>query len=266
MYTALFKPKTEISKRAYLSLGIAGILSLLFVWAFITFSGLANELFLSNPVETFFAMVELFTVGNIIADIEVSVLRVFAGFLLAALIGIPLGVFIGTFRSVDAFTNPSISLIRFIPPAAFVPLAIVWFGIGDLQKLAIIFFGTFPFIVLYVSNAVANIEKKLFYSGYSLGANTRKVLSKIVLPKALPEIYDICRIELGGAWSLVILAEIVASTVGIGHRLVLAQRFLQTSTMIAEIIIILAIGLAVDQAFRKGYKIFFPWTEKARVE
>lgn len=262
MANTFFNPSIGQSKHESFQLYLAGTLAILVVWSALTFSGAIGEFFLSNPVITFGELIKLFTEKGIVNDILITVSRAFIGFSAAALIGVPIGVFLGTFRRIEAFVEPMINLFRYVPSAAIIPLAILWFGIGETQKYFIVFFGTFPFIVLYTTYAVATIEKKLFHVAYSLGVKTKSLLSRVIFPKALPEIYEILRIELGGAWGLVIMAEIVAATTGLGHKLILSQRFLQTPVLFAEIIIILLIGLVTDQTLKIGYKKFFPWAEK----
>lgn len=239
-----------------------GILFILVFWSLISFFGLINELFLSNPFNTLKEIFVLFSEKEILVDILVTVSRVLTGFVFSMLIGIPFGIFFGYFKKIEAFTEPLVNLFRYTPASAIVPLSILWFGIGEMQKYFIVFFGTFPFIVLYVAYAVSSVEKKFINSAYLLGKNTRNIISKVIFPKSLPEIYEICRIELGGAWALVILAEIIVSTKGLGHRLILSQRFLQTETLFAQIIIIIAIGFGFDFILKKGYQKFFPWAEQ----
>lgn len=266
MLNSFFRPKVEISRQEFILLYALGIISIFLFWSAITFSGIVSGLFLSNPLDTFTKVMLLFTENGILPDVLITISRVIVGFAVSLSIGIPLGLFLGTFSRIEAFTEPLINLFRYIPAAAVVPLAILWFGIGETQKYFIVFFGTFPFVVLYTTYAIASVEKKLFYSAYSLGADTKTVLGRVALAKALPQIYEICRIELGGAWGLIILAEIVAATTGLGHRLILSQRFLQTPALFAVILIILAVGLAADQTMKFGYKKLFPWAEKNKVQ
>jgi len=240
---------------------LPGILIILVIWTLFSLTNV-NSLFIPSPQSTIKELFILFSQKNIIIDIIITVSRVLVGFFCAMIIGIPLGLILGNFIKLEKITEPIVSLFRYTPTSALVPLTILWFGIGNIQKYFIVFFGTFPFIVLYVTNAVASIEKRLYHSAKALGANKKTIITKVCLPKTLPDIYEICRIELGGAWALIILAEIVASTTGLGYRLILAQRFLQTSVLFAELIIIIAIGYMFDLFLRKGYKHFFPWTEK----
>lgn len=262
MFSSFFKFKAEVSRKDFFKLYFLGIIIILAIWIIITSLNLVNSLFIPSPFATLKELLSLFIEKNIIQDIFVTIVRVFIGFLAAMLIGIPLGLFLGNFRKMEIITEPLVNLFRYTPTSALVPLTILWFGIADIQKHFIVFFGAFPFIVLYITNSVASIDKKIHDSARALGANAKAILTKVTFPKSLPDIYEICRIELGGAWGLIILAEIVAATQGLGHRLILAQRFLQTPTLFAELIIIITIGFSFDLLLRKGHKRFFPWSER----
>ena len=145
-------------------------------------------------------------------------------------------------------------------------MAILWFGVSETEKIFLIFIGILPYIILYTSVAAANVEKEYIEVGKTFGANEWQILKKIILPRALPNIWDMARIEMGGAWALVVLAEVIAANSGLGYRLILAQRFLHTTDIFALIIIIGLIGFMIDQLFRIGYFYLFPWAEKSKVK
>ena len=139
-----------------------------------------------------------------------------------------------------------------LPAPAFIPLSMFWFGTGNIQKLFIISIGVLPYMSLYTAEVVANTEKIYLEAAYTLGVEKLQALKRVIVPRALPHIYDICRIEMAGAWALVITVEVVAASMGIGHRLVLAQRYLQTANIFAELVIIGFIGLLIDISFKLG--------------
>jgi NitT/TauT family transport system permease protein len=146
-----------------------------------------------------------------------------------------------------------------MPVAAFIPLSILWVGIGDLQKMAIIFFGTVFQLIPMVADTAARVPKHLIELGYTMGAKPRDVILKVVVPWCMPVVYDHCRIALGWAWSYLVVAELVAAESGIGHVIIQSQRFIQTGNVIVGILTIGVLGLAFDQMFKRPKRTVFPW-------
>lgn len=258
------KLRTNITKKKYLLISFSGILAFFLIWSFLSYGGLINNIFLPEPIHTFKNLLSLILDQNILHDVYVSILRVLAGFIISVLIGIPVGILSGSFRPIQAFIETNISFLRYVPVAAFIPLAILWFGVGNAEKIFLIFIGVIPYTVLYISVAASNVEREYIEVAKTLGASDIQLLSKIVVPRALPNIWDISRIEMGGAWALAILAEVVAANSGLGYRLVLAQRFLHTEDMFSLILIIGAIGLMLDSIFSVSYNTLFPWAERVK--
>ncbi|TSC74956.1 MAG: NitT/TauT family transport system permease protein, partial [Parcubacteria group bacterium Gr01-1014_33] len=163
----------------------------------------------------------------------------------------------------EAFTEPLIAFVRYIPPSAFIPLAIIWFGIGELEKIAILFLGVAPYLALLIADTVLNTRREFIEAALTLGAKTRDIILKIILPHSLPGIWDSFRIMFGAAWTFVIIAEIVGASAGLGHLMIQSQRFLRTDNIFAGLVVIGFLGLGTDYLFKIGYQKFFPWTEKA---
>jgi NitT/TauT family transport system permease protein len=258
------KPKSSIPKSAYIALSISGLVFIILIWSILSYGGLIKPIFLSDPLSTLKNVFNLIFEEGILKDALVSIGRVFAGFVLAIIVGIPLGIFCGIYKPIEAFIESNISFLRYIPVAAFIPLAILWFGVSEIEKIFLIFIGVLPYTVLYVSTAAANVEKEYLEVAATLGAKNRELLTKVIVPRALPNIWDICRIEMGGAWAFVILAEVVAANSGLGYRLVLAQRFLHTTDIFSVIMLIGLIGLIIDFLFKISYNKLFPWAEKSK--
>ena len=162
----------------------------------------------------------------------------------------------------EAFFDPIISFLRYIPVSAFVPLFILWFGIGELQKVLLIFAGVAPYLTILIFDVVANTKKEYAEAAYTLGASRNDITFRVVAPQSLPGIWDAMRLMMGAAWTFVILAEIKAATSGLGYLIMTSQRFLQTSNVIAAIFIIGILGLLTDLLFKFTRKKFFPWAEK----
>ena len=152
--------------------------------------------------------------------------------------------------------GPLVGFTRYLPYSAFVPLFILWFGIGDLQKFAVIFISVFPFLTIFVADAVANVKHEILESAYTLGASKKDIVWKVLLPAAMPTIWEAMQLLMGAAWAAVVIAEIVASKTGLGHLIIQSQRFLQTDKVITGILVIGLVGIVMDLFFRITYRLF----------
>ena len=254
-------PREPIPKSLYLILALSSFAFFLIVWSILTYGGLVDPLFLPSPGRVFQAGVDLFAELGFTADILNSVYRVMLGFIVAALIGVPLGLFMGTFKVAEAFTEPVVGFIRYMPASAFIPLFILWLGIGDIEKIAIIFVGSFFQLVLMVAVVAKNVHKDMLETAYTLGAKRFQVIWKVLLPASLPGIVDTLRIIVGWAWTYIIVAELVASASGIGYMIISAQRMLRTGNIIFGILTIGILGLITDYFCKWLYNRLFPWVE-----
>ena len=153
--------KAEISRPFYWSLAVAAFVLLLLVWSGLTYGGHVPPLFLPAPDEIVRATGLLFVEFDLLQDISASVMRVTAGFLMAALLGVPLGVLMGSLKVFEAFFEPFLGFIRYMPASAFIPLFILWLGIGETEKIAVIFFGTFFQLTLMVMDVTKNVSQEL---------------------------------------------------------------------------------------------------------
>ncbi|MCC6557595.1 MAG: ABC transporter permease [Polyangiaceae bacterium] len=249
----------DISRRAYGALAILSFSLFLALWTVLSRRMESAAVFLPSPLEVAAAGVALFRDHGFIHDIIASVLRVTAGFVAAALVAVPLGLLAGTIKPVDALIQPFNDFLRYLPVAALIPLSILWVGIDDAQKIAIIFIGTVFQLIPLVADTAARVPKHLVELGYTMGASSRQVLLRVVLPWCMPSLYDHLRVALGWAWSYLVVAELVAATSGIGHVIIQSQRFIQTSNVMASILVIGVIGLAFDQMFKIPKRRLFPW-------
>jgi NitT/TauT family transport system permease protein len=254
-------PREPIPKSLYLILALSSFAFFLIVWSILTYGGLVDPLFLPSPGRVFQAGVDLFVELGFTADILNSVYRVMLGFVVAALMGVPLGLLMGTFKVAEAFTEPVVGFVRYMPASAFIPLFILWLGIGDIEKIAIIFVGSFFQLVLMVAVVAKNVHKDMLETAYTLGAKRFQVIWKVLLPASLPGIVDTLRIIVGWAWTYIIVAELVASASGIGYMIISAQRMLRTGNIIFGILTIGILGLITDYFFKWLYNRLFPWVE-----
>ena len=255
----------KISKTKYFALAVLGLLIFLSIWSLLTYTGFVRSFFLPTPTKVLSAIIALLTEGSLLADIFASVYRILLGFLLSLVVALPLGISLGISRKFEAFTEPLIAFIRYIPPSAFIPLAIIWFGIGEAEKVVILFLGVAPYLALLIADTVLNTRKEFIEVALTLGAKTKDIIFKVILPSSLPGIWDSFRIMFGAAWTFVIIAEIVGASSGLGHLMIESQRFLRTDNIFAGLLVIGLLGLGTDYLFKRGYRKFFPWTEKANV-
>jgi NitT/TauT family transport system permease protein len=257
----LLSPREPIPKSLYFILTLSSFAFFFVLWSILTYGGLVDPLFLPSPGKVFQAGVDLFRELGFTVDILNSVYRVMMGFIMAAILGVPIGLIMGTFKMAEAFTEPVVGFIRYMPASAFIPLFILWLGIGDVEKIAIIFVGSFFQLVLMVAVVAKNVHKDMLETAYTLGAKRFQVIRKVLLPASLPGIVDTLRIIVGWAWTYIIVAELVASASGIGYMIISSQRMLRTGNIIFGILTIGMLGLITDFFFKWLYNKLFPWVE-----
>ena len=254
-------PREPIPKGLYLILALSSFAFFLILWSILTYGRFVDPLFLPSPGRVFQAGVDLFLELEFTTDILNSVYRVMMGFIIAAIIGVPIGLIMGTFKVAEAFTEPVVGFVRYMPASAFIPLFILWLGIGDVEKIAIIFVGSFFQLVLMVAVVAKNVHKDMLETAYTLGAKRFQVIRKVLLPASLPGIVDTLRIIVGWAWTYIIVAELVASASGIGYMIISSQRMLRTGNIIFGILTIGMLGLLTDFFSKWLYNKLFPWVE-----
>jgi len=251
--------RAPIPARVYWGAGVAFLLGLLCFWAILTYSGAVDPLFLPTPTAVLQEAVQQIRTGVLWKDMSVSVSRVMVGWLLSTLIAIPLGALMGNFKFFEGLFEPFIDLVRYMPAVAFVPLSILWTGVGDGQKFLIIFIGTFFQQVLMVMDNVKTVPPELIRVASTLGRSDWETLREVIVPAALPGIVDTLRITLGWAWTYLVVAELVAAQTGLGFRIMQAQRFLATARLILGILVIGILGLICDLSFKLLYRWLFPY-------
>jgi NitT/TauT family transport system permease protein len=253
------KPLREISPGRRNALGLAFFILFFAVWAAATLGGFVPKTFLADPI----AMVKsgwiLLTEQGFAKDIGFTIWRVLGGFMLAALLAVPLGVAMGAYKPVEAFFEPFVSFARYLPASAFIPLLILWAGIGEAQKLALIFIGSFFQLVLMVALQVGGTRRDLVEAAYTLGASDFGIVKRVLIPAAAPQIAETLRLVLGWAWTYVIVAELIGASNGIGHMITDSQALLATDQIIFGIITIGVIGLVSDLAFKRANRAMFKW-------
>ncbi|MCF7965200.1 MAG: ABC transporter permease [Methylobacter tundripaludum] len=255
----MFYFNRRISRGLYLSIAGISFLLVLVAWSLLSQEMESADIFLPTPWSVADGIYDLFLNQAFFSDILASLWRVSIGFALSVCIAIPLGILIGTSKYIEAFLQPLNDFTRYLPVAALIPLTIIWVGIGDEQKILIIFLGTVFQLVPMVADTVARTPQAFIELGYTLGYSKLNIITKVVMPWSLPQLYDHARVALGWAWSYLIVAELVAASEGIGHVIIQAQRFIQINYVMAGIVVIGIIGLFFDFAFRLPKPFLFPW-------
>jgi NitT/TauT family transport system permease protein len=251
--------RSPIPHRLYYSMVLLSIAIPLCIWSLFTYSGWVDPLFMPTPSAVLHSGYELLHSGKLMGDVAVSVTRIAWGFLLSAALSIPVGLLIGTFKSIEGLLEPIAGLMRYMPAAAFIPLIILWLGLGEPSKIAIIFLGSFFYNILMIADAVKFIPLDLIKTAYTLGSTRKDVFFHVIFPATLPNIIDTLRINIAGAWNFVVVAELVAANSGLGYHILLAQRYLKTDQIFVGILLIGFIGLAIDCAFKLIVRLVVPW-------
>ena len=243
------------------------IIALIFVWWLVTHLDMIKPLFLPSPMAIVGSLVDVmregFTGSSFWEHTWISTARVFGAFLLACIVGIPLGIAMGMSPFARGVFDPPIEFYRPIPPLAYLPLMIIWFGIDELSKVLLIFLSVLAPIVLGARAGVKSAAIEQIHAAYSFGATRWQVIRMVILPAAMPEIFTAMRVGIGFGWTTLVAAEMVASTAGLGYMVLSASKFLQTPIVIMGIVVIAAIAYAFDHLVRYVERRVIPWKGRA---
>lgn len=254
-----FSPQGSIQKKSYMTIAVISFAVVLVVWTLLTITGMVDALFLPSIPATIKSGILMFGHEGFLGDVWISVYRVMVGFLISAAVAIPIGLLIGVFAPIEASIEPLMSFIRYMPASAFIPLFILWVGIGEAEKIAIIIIGSLPQLILMVAVNTRQVSHDLVEVSYTLGTPKSKVLWKVILPGCMPAILGSLRMVLGWAWTYLIVAEMVGASSGIGYMILQSQRMLGVSRIFVGILTIGVLGLIFDMFFRFLEKVLFPW-------
>lgn len=251
--------RAPVSDRRARSLGTAGVLVFLAAWLALSYGGLVPGAILPSPGDVLRAFPVLHFEEALVRSAFMSLYRVMAGFGLAALVAIPLGLWMGTFPAVKHFFAPVLDPLRFLPISALVPLFIVWFGIDDLQKIVFLFVGTFVYLLPLVVEAVENVDDVYLQTATTLGATRAQLVRHVLVPGSLPGIGEALRVMNGIGWTYVILAEVINARYGLGALITVAGKRSHVDQIFALVLVILAIGVSTDWLIRKVNGRLFHW-------
>jgi taurine transport system permease protein len=241
-------------------------LGLLLAWVLVTKFKLVAPLFLPSPLDVatqfYTVAVDGFSNASLAQHVGTSLFRILTAFAIATAIGVPLGLAMGLNRWVRGIFSPPIQLYWPVPPLAYLPLVIIWLGIGEAAKITLLALAMFAPIVISAQAGVRAVSPGRIQAAQSLGASKVQVFRHVILPSALPEILTGLRIGIGGGWSTLVAAELVAATKGLGFMTLSAAQFLVTEVVFVGIFTIAALAILCLGALRLAERILTPWKGK----
>ncbi len=248
------------------SLGLLGIGVVVLIWGILTWGAtpetrIVSPVLLPSPGEVLKSVPVLFKERDLIASTIATLKRVLSGFGLAIIIGVPLGIFAGSYRLFDAITGPLSLFARNIPVAVLIPLTILWFGIDETQKTMFIFIATVPFVFFDAARAVIDVHERYVETAQTLGASSRQIVAKVLIPLALPDIYSSLRSLFGLAFGYIMLAELVNAKYGLGYLLMSSQRRALTEHIFAILILIGLLAWGIDRLLLFFERGLFPYRQ-----
>lgn len=252
-------PFGEISGRAIFGAGAAVWLIVILGWSFLSYGEVVPSMFLPSPSRVAQTAYEMILDGSLFFHTLASAKVVLLGFLVSSAIAVPLGLWMGTYRVAQAALEPLVNFIRYLPVTSFVPLFILWIGIGIEQRITVIFFGTFFQQLVMIANCAQGISRDLVNASYTLGTKRSEVVWHVIFPAALPGILDTLRVTMGWAWTYLVVAELVAASSGLGYISLKAMRGFQVDIIFLAIAAIGILGLLTDTAFRIIKAKITPW-------
>lgn len=233
------------------------------LWSLASAYGLVSPVFLPSPrqvvIATYNLIVKGFVDATLAEHVGASLYRIFGALLASVVIGIPVGLAIATSRVGRGILDPVVEFLRPLPPLAYLPLVIIWVGIGEASKITVIALSMLPSIILSTSAGVRAVSKDHLNAARSLGATRQQLLQHVVLPSAVPSILTGVRIALGAGWTTLVAAELVAATSGIGFMIQSAGQFLVTDIVIAGIVVIGLIAILFENVARLIERRLVPW-------
>ena len=241
-------------------LNLASVIGGVLLWAAVTAKGVVG---LPGPLEVAARAGSMLASGQLFADISASLARVLTGFVLGALVAVPVGFLMGWYRVARGLLEPYVQFFRMIPPLAIIPLAIVTMGIGEVPKIFVIFLASFLSCVVAVYGGVISVDKTLISAARVLGAKDFTIFLRVIVPASLPFIMVGLRIGLGSSWATVVAAELIAAQSGLGFRMQQAQLYYELPTIFVSLITIGILGLAMDRIIMVAERRLTAWQERA---
>jgi NitT/TauT family transport system permease protein/taurine transport system permease protein len=244
------KSRAWLSSRARAGLlGLASLLIVFAVWQCLS-TFIFNPFLIPPPVQVIRTGVPMMLSGEIPADAAVSMIRVIVGFLSGSLAGIIIGVLVGRVRLLHELLDPILELLRYLSPTAMIPIAVIWFGIGEMSKYFLIFWGTFFIVVINTTAGIWRAPIARQRAAECLGASMFEIFVLVAIPSAVPYIVTGMRVAMASSFMSIIPAEILAADAGIGYLLQKSSMLLQTDRIFVALVTICLLGFVVDRLFR----------------
>ncbi len=257
---AVVQDKTYfLQKKDHPWVSLISFLFIFFFWEFVSRNQWVPPLFLPAPSAVLAEGWLMVKTGAIFPHLLASLIRILSGFLIACVLGIGVGILIGFFQIPEAVGNPILSAAFPIPKIAILPLLILWLGIGEAPKVAVIVLGVFFPMAINVYTGVKNVDPLLIKAAVSLGSNRARIIVKIIFPSILPMIFAGMKLGMGIALLLVVAAEMVAADAGIGFMILNAADLMQTKRLMVGLVILSLLGIFFNWLFQKLEQIFVPW-------
>lgn len=247
-----------------LAINVLAVSVVLSLWWAATKLGWIAPIFLPSPGDVLHAGRIALMRGDLLTDVVVSARRVFLGFALAALVAVPLGIVMGVWRPAKAIMDPFVSLLRPLPSITWIPLSILWLGIGELQKVAIVFMGSWIYILLYTYESTRRVDPLLLRAARNLGAKDVALMREVILPGALPGIISGLKITLAISWSCVLTAEMIAAQNGLGALIWQAKDWGNLPLVLVGMLCISLTVLVADWLALRLEWLLLPWERGRR--
>jgi ABC-type nitrate/sulfonate/bicarbonate transport system permease component len=248
VWRRLSKSKAARALRAPL-ITVASLILFFAVWEFLSYS-ILNPYLIPPPTQVFATAIPMIKSGEIFRDAGISLLRIFVGFSLGTIMAIVLGVIMGRLRLVNELLDPIIEFLRYLSPTAMIPIAVIWFGIGEQSKYFLIFWGTFFFVLINTIAGVIHTPAARQRAAQCLGANQLQIFLIVIIPSAVPYIITGMRVAMASSFMSIIPAEMLAAQSGLGHLLQISGMLAQTDRIFVALATISLLGFASDRLFR----------------
>ncbi|CCV14395.1 Binding-protein-dependent transport systems inner membrane component [Mesorhizobium sp. STM 4661] len=258
-WKAVATPYLAVSRPLSITLSVLVWVAVIGGWFALTYSGAVKEMFLPRPESVLSTTIRMALDGSLWEHVLASVQVVLIGFVISSIAAVPLGLTMGTYRIVQAALDPLVNFIRYLPVTSFVPLFILWIGIGIEQRVAVIIFGIFFQQLVMIADSARSVQRDLVNAAYTLGTKRSDTVFHIVFPATLPNVLDVLRVTMGWAWTYLVVAELVAARSGLGYISLKAMRGFQVDVIFMAIAMIGILGLCTDQLFRGIRRLVAPW-------
>lgn len=251
-----------LSAREDLMIGVAGMLTLFVIWSWLAYGEIIKPLFLPSPTALWQALVDFNERGWLTAAVVRSLYRVAGALVLVSLIGIPIGLAMGTFPTIDAFLRRPVMGAKSIPVTGLIGLIVLWFSIEERAKIVFLFLGAIFYMILLVRSAALSVSENYLSVAIDMGANRWQVLSRVIFPGALPQIWDAITVCNGLMWTYIVLAEFINSNenqLGVGYLLYIGARTQNSAEVFSALLLIAVISSLSDWLFHRARQTYFFW-------